>query len=83
VRVLAGFAAVAVLLAGVGIHGLLAFLVASRSREIWRPARPRCPTRDIVRLVLRHGLAARRARHRCGSGSPTWRAAASRRCSRV
>ncbi|HVQ24047.1 MAG TPA: ABC transporter permease, partial [Planctomycetota bacterium] len=34
VRVLAGFAAVAVLLAGVGIHGLLAFLVASRSREI-------------------------------------------------
>ena len=34
VRVLAGFAALAVLLAGVGIHGLLAFTVASRAQEI-------------------------------------------------
>jgi predicted permease len=33
-RVLGGFAGVALLLAAIGIHGLLAFTVASRSREI-------------------------------------------------
>jgi len=56
VRVLAGFAAVAVLLAGVGIHGLLAFLVASRSREIGVRRALGARTHDIVALVLRHGL---------------------------
>jgi len=33
-RVLTAFAAVALLLTGIGIHGLLAFMVAERSREI-------------------------------------------------
>ncbi len=47
VRVLAAFAAVAVLLAGIGIHGLLAFTVASRSQEIG----------------VRRALGARTARH--------------------
>ncbi len=56
VRVLAGFAALAVLLAGVGIHGLLAFVVASRSREIGVRRAVGARTRDILGLVLRQGL---------------------------
>jgi putative ABC transport system permease protein len=56
VRVLAGFAAVAVLLAGVGIHGLLAFVVASRSQEIGVRRALGAKTRDILDLVLGHGL---------------------------
>ncbi len=55
VRVLAGFAALAVLLAGVGIHGLLAFLVASRAREIGVRRAVGAGTRDILGLVLRQG----------------------------
>jgi ABC-type antimicrobial peptide transport system permease subunit len=56
VRVLAGFAAVAVLLAGVGIHGLLAFVVASRSQEIGVRRALGATTRDVLDLVLGHGL---------------------------
>jgi predicted permease len=56
VRVLAGFAAVSVLLAGVGIHGLLAFAVASRSREIGVRRALGARTADILELVLGHGL---------------------------
>jgi predicted permease len=56
VRVLAGFAALAVLLAGVGIHGLLAFTVVSRSREIGVRRALGARTVDILGLVLRHGL---------------------------
>ncbi|RPJ75676.1 MAG: ABC transporter permease, partial [Acidobacteria bacterium] len=55
VRVLAGFAAVAILLAGIGIHGLLAFTITQRQQEFGvrmvlgaRPA-------DILQLVLRQG----------------------------
>ncbi len=54
VRVLAAFAAVAVLLAGIGIHGLLAFTVASRSREIGVRRALGARTRDILSLVMRH-----------------------------
>ena len=55
VRVLAGFAALALLLAGVGIHGLLAFVVASRAREIGVRRAVGAGTRDILGLVLRQG----------------------------
>lgn len=51
--VLVAFAGIAVLLAGAGIHGLLALTVSSRLREIGvRMAMGACP-RDILRMVLR------------------------------
>jgi predicted permease len=56
VRVLSAFAALAVLLAGIGIHGLLAFTVASRSQEIGVRRALGARTGDILRLVVRHGL---------------------------
>jgi predicted permease len=56
VRVLAALAAVALLLAGVGIHGLLAYTVAQRSQEIAiRLALGGAPRR-IARMVLSQGL---------------------------
>jgi putative ABC transport system permease protein len=57
VRVLSAFAALAVLLAAVGIHGLLAFTVASRSQEIGVRRALGAGSGDILRLVVRHGLA--------------------------
>jgi predicted permease len=51
-RVLGGFAAVAILLAAIGIHGLLAFTVASRSREIGVRIALGAKSRDIMRMVL-------------------------------
>jgi putative ABC transport system permease protein len=56
VRVLSAFAALAVLLAGIGIHGLLAFTVASRSREIGVRRALGARTLDILRLVVGQGL---------------------------
>ena len=54
-RVLGALAAVALLLAGVGIHGLLAFTVSRRSREIGVRRALGAPSRSIVRMVLREG----------------------------
>jgi ABC-type antimicrobial peptide transport system permease subunit len=56
VRVLSGFAVLAVVLAGFGIHGLLAFLVAGRAREIGVRRALGATTTDVLGLVLRHGL---------------------------
>jgi predicted permease len=55
-RVLAAFAAVAVVLAGIGIHGLLAFTVSSRAQEIGVRMALGAGTRDIVALVMRQGI---------------------------
>jgi putative ABC transport system permease protein len=53
VRVLAAFAFVAMVLAGIGIHGLLSFTVASRSQEIGVRIAIGAQTRDILAMVLR------------------------------
>ncbi|MFL5580179.1 MAG: ABC transporter permease, partial [Gemmatimonadaceae bacterium] len=55
-RVLAALAAVALLLAGVGIHGLLSFTVALRSREIGVRLALGARPQGIVGMVLREGL---------------------------
>ena len=51
-RVLGAFAAVAFLLAAIGIHGLLAFNVSARSREIGVRIALGARSRDILRMVL-------------------------------
>ena len=56
VRVLAGFAAVAFLLAGIGLHGLLAFAVASRTREIGLRMALGARGSEILGMVMRRGL---------------------------
>jgi putative ABC transport system permease protein len=55
VRVLGAFAAIAFLLAGIGIHGVLAYAVSSRRKEIAVRMALGAETRDIVRMVMRHG----------------------------
>jgi ABC-type antimicrobial peptide transport system permease subunit len=53
--VLGAFAAIAVLLAGIGIHGLLAFTVSQRLREIGVRIAMGAQPRDILKMVLRQG----------------------------
>jgi predicted permease len=53
--VLAGYAAAAMLLAAVGLHGLLAFVVSSRTREIGVRLALGARPRSILALVLGRG----------------------------
>lgn len=55
-RVLAGFAAISCLLAGVGLHGLLAFVVSRRTREFGVRLALGAQPREILGLVARRGL---------------------------
>jgi putative ABC transport system permease protein len=55
VRVLGAFAAIAFLLAAVGIHGLLSFSVSSRQHEIGVRMALGAQRAEIVRMVMRHG----------------------------
>ena len=55
--VLAGFAAFATLIAGVGLFGVLSYTVAQRTREIGVRTALGATRRDIVTLVVRQGAA--------------------------
>lgn len=55
--VLSSFAAVAVLLAFIGIYGVIAYLVAQRTREIGIRVALGATRIDMARIVMRQGLA--------------------------
>jgi putative ABC transport system permease protein len=55
-RIIVAFAALALLLAGLGIHGLLSFSVSQRSSEIAVRVALGAQPRDILRIVLRQSL---------------------------
>lgn len=56
-RVLSTFAAVAFVLAAIGIHGLLSFAVSNRAQEIGVRVAMGAEARDILTMVMREGLA--------------------------
>ena len=56
-RILGAFAAVAILLAGIGIHGVLSFAVSQRLHEIGVRIALGASSSDVLRMVLRQGVA--------------------------
>jgi len=56
-RILGAFAAIAILLAGIGIHGLLSFAVSQRLHEIGVRIALGASSSDVLRMVLRQGVA--------------------------
>ena len=56
VRVLAAFAVVAFVLAGIGIHGLLSFAVSQRAQEIGVRMALGAQSGDILRMIVRRSV---------------------------
>ena len=58
--IVTGFAAVALLMAAIGIYGLIHYAVSTRTKEIAIRMAVGADTRDIFRMVIGEGLAAER-----------------------
>jgi putative ABC transport system permease protein len=55
-RIIAAFAVLALVLAGIGLHGLLSFTVSNRSSEIAVRVALGAQSRDILRIVLQQSV---------------------------